>query len=250
MRRSARNVPRPPGPRRGVSALGAALLAAVTLGIPAAPAGAARSSVPASRPVVVLLHDHVARARPSVRARRIETVAARRPLTRVRTILPVLGRDFRGGRAWVQVRLPGRPNAHSGWIPAKQTRRSVSEWHLGVDLSSRLVTVYARGRVQRRFRAVVGTPSTPTPQGHFFIEEAVRLSSTDAGGPFALATSARSNVLQEFAGGPGQIALHGTNGLFDPLGSAASHGCVRLSNAAITWLAGRIGGGVPLTVTR
>jgi lipoprotein-anchoring transpeptidase ErfK/SrfK len=72
---------------------------------------------------------------------------------------------------------------------------------------------------------------------------------SQAGGPFALATSARSNVLQEFDGGPGQIALHGTNGLPGALGTAASHGCIRLSTGAITWLARRIGAGVPLTVS-
>jgi lipoprotein-anchoring transpeptidase ErfK/SrfK len=94
---------------------------------------------------------------------------------------------------------------------------------------------------------VIGTPSTPTPTGRFFIEEALDLSS-QVGGPFALATSARSEVLQEFEGGPGQIALHGTNGLSGALGSAASHGCVRLDTEAITWLARRIGGGVPLTI--
>jgi len=96
----------------------------------------------------------------------------------------------------------------------------------------------------------VGTRSTPTPRGHFFIEEAVALSPWSAGGPFALATSARSPVLQEFAGGPGQIALHGTKNLSGALGTAASHGCIRLSTRAITWLAGRIGRGVPLTITR
>jgi lipoprotein-anchoring transpeptidase ErfK/SrfK len=94
----------------------------------------------------------------------------------------------------------------------------------------------------------VGHPSTPTPRGRFFIEEAVTLSSGSAGGPYALAASARSGVLQEFNGGPGQIALHGIRGLGDPVGSAASHGCIRLSSRAITWLAHRIGRGVPLTI--
>ena len=69
-----------------------------------------------------------------------------------------------------------------------------------------------------------------------------------SGNPFALATSARSNVLQEFEGGPGQIALHGTNGLSGAPGTAASHGCIRLNTSAITWLARRIGSGVPLTI--
>jgi lipoprotein-anchoring transpeptidase ErfK/SrfK len=59
-----------------------------------------------------------------------------------------------------------------------------------------------------------------------------------------------SRVLQEFDGGPGQIALHGTNQLAGALGTAVSHGCIRLSTRAIAWLARRIGAGVPLTVTR
>ena len=96
---------------------------------------------------------------------------------------------------------------------------------------------------------MVGAPATPTPRGRFFVEEALRLSSTASGGPYALATSARSNVLQEFEGGPGQIALHGMNHLVGAPGTAASHGCLRLSTAAITWLAERIGRGVPVTVT-
>ena len=34
------------------------------------------------------------------------------------------------------------------------------------------------------------------------------------------------------------------------MGTAASHGCVRLDTAAITWLGERIGPGVPVTVGR
>ena len=84
----------------------------------------------------------------------------------------------------------------------------------------------------RRFSAVVGNPSTPTPRGRFFIEEALALAPGAHGGPYALATSARSNVLQEFEGGPGQIALHGTDGLSGALGTAVSHGCIRLSTGS------------------
>lgn len=214
-----------------------------------APAGAAER-VPASQAVAVLLHDRVARTAADPRARRIETVSARRPLTRVRTVLPVLGAAVApDGARWLHVRLPGRPNQHKGWIPATQVRLQATAWHVVLDRSSRKVVVYLDGRVERRFGAVVGTDSTPTPTGRFFIEEAVALRG-QAGGPFALATSARSQVLQEFNGGPGQIALHGTDGLAGALGSAASHGCVRLSTPAIRWLARRIGGGVPLTITR
>jgi hypothetical protein len=63
-----------------------------------------------------------------------------------------------------------------------------------------------------------------------------------------LATSARSGVFQEFDGGPGQIALHGTGNLSGALGTASSHGCVRLAPQAIAWLASRVGAGVPVSI--
>jgi lipoprotein-anchoring transpeptidase ErfK/SrfK len=94
----------------------------------------------------------------------------------------------------------------------------------------------------------VGKPSTPTPTGRFFVEETVQMAPGHPGGPFALALSARSNTLREFEGGPGQIALHGRNNLGGMLGTAASHGCVRLATASIDWLAARIGPGTPTTI--
>jgi hypothetical protein len=227
---------------RGMPVLAVVMLTAAA-GVHAAPA---RAGVPAHQSLVVLMDAHVARATPHANGRRIESVPEHRPLTRVRTVLPVVG-HARGG--WVRVMLPGRPNAHRGWIRTYRTRPSSTPWRLRVDLSARRVTVYRDGIVERRFRAVIGAPATPTPRGRFFVEEAVRLASTASGGPFALASSARSNVLQEFEGGPGQIALHGTNHLVGAPGSAVSHGCIRLTTAAITWLAERIGRGVPVTVT-
>ncbi len=166
-------------------------------------------------------------------------------------MLPVIGETVdASGIPWIRVRLSGRPNGHMGWIRAAKTRLTSTEWHIAVRLSARRVTVYRAGRVERTYRAVVGTRSTPTPRGRFFVEEAVALGRGAAGGPFALAASARSGVLQEFAGGPGQIALHGTRNLSGALGTASSHGCVRLSTDAITWMSQRIGGGVPLTISR
>jgi lipoprotein-anchoring transpeptidase ErfK/SrfK len=124
----------------------------------------------------------------------------------------------------------------------------VTHWHVVVDLSRRRVDVYRAGRLVRNFRAVVGKPSTPTPRGRFFVEEAIRLRASDVGAPFALALSARSNVLQAFNGRPGQIALHGRANIGGVLGSAASHGCVRLDNDVMRWLVARIGSGFPVTI--
>jgi lipoprotein-anchoring transpeptidase ErfK/SrfK len=76
------------------------------------------------------------------------------------------------------------------------------------------------------------------------------LPASAVGAPFALALSARSTVLQAFAGGPGQIALHGLRNVGGIPGTAVSHGCIRLDNGAMRWLVRRIGPGVPVTITR
>ncbi len=193
-----------------------------------APTTATAGGVPASQALVVLVRDHVARTRPSTQAHRVTTVHARRPLTHVRTALPVLGEAESAGLRWLKVRLPGRPNSHTGWIPAANTVPATTTWSVAVKLSKRRVTVYHDGRVARTFRAVVGKPGTPTPTGEFFIEEVVTVLGHDHGGPYALATSALSNVFQEFEGGPGQVAIHGTS---RPLGRARDRGLARLHQA-------------------
>jgi lipoprotein-anchoring transpeptidase ErfK/SrfK len=232
-----------------VGTLGAALIAAGACCALVAPAQAAAPAVAVTQPLVILLQDHVARTAPDRSARAIESVPGLRPLTRVRTTLPVIGaRRSTDGNRWVRVRLPGRPSGHTGWILADQTIGSSTEWHVLVELGARQVVVYRDGVALRTFPAVVGKAATPTPRGQFFVEEAEAISSHDPGGPFALALSARSGVFQEFEGGPGQIAIHGTDNLPDPLGSAASHGCIRLSPVAIRWMSKRIGGGTPVTV--
>jgi lipoprotein-anchoring transpeptidase ErfK/SrfK len=178
-------------------------------------------------------------------------VRARRPITGERTVLPVLGQALRrGGRSWLHVRLPGRPNGRTAWITKRATAHAVTSWHIVVRISSRRVIVYRRSRLVRVFKAIVGKPSTPTPRGEFFVEESVKLSAHAVGAPFALALSARSDVLRKFAGGPGQIALHGLENIGGVLGTAVSHGCVRVADDATRWLSGRIGPGVPVTITR
>jgi lipoprotein-anchoring transpeptidase ErfK/SrfK len=200
--------------------------------------------------LALLLRTQVARAAPSRVAPALESVNALRPLTHERTALPVRGRA-RGphGIEWLRVLLPGRPNAHMGWIEQRATRSASTRWRIVVDTGRRRVTVYRDGMVVRSFRAVVGKPSTPTPHGAFFVEEVIALPATEPGAPYALALSARSNVLQEFAGGPGQIALHGLENVGGVPGTAVSHGCVRLANDGMRWLVGRIAPGVPVLIT-
>ncbi len=131
---------------------------------------------------------------------------------------------------------------------AKGTLEAATSWHILVSLGTRRVRAYSHGRVVKSFGAVVGKPSTPTPAGRFFVEETVLMPAGDAGGPFALALSARSDELQEFNGGPGQIAIHGRDNLNGAIGTASSHGCVRLDASSISWLAARIRPGTPVTI--
>lgn len=206
------------------------------------------------QPVVSVLSTRSVHSRPAVDARTVAMIAARRPITAQPTIVPVLDDDLdEQGRAWLRIRLPGRvlktaAPPRTGWIRALNTRLSMRRWHIVVDVGARRVRVYRDGRRLRNYQAIVGTRSTPTPLGNYFVEENIRLRAGDAGAPFALATSARSNVLQEFAGGPGQIALHGVANIGGQLGSAQSHGCIRLTRRAITWLATRITPGTPISI--
>jgi lipoprotein-anchoring transpeptidase ErfK/SrfK len=218
----------------------------------AAPAHAA--TVPVVKPhqeLATLLASHEVRAKPAAASAPVRLVRGRTPITEDRTVLPVLGhRTDRDGLRWLHVMLPGRPNGSTGWVSQRKTVSSRTGWHIIVGASSRRVIVYRLGRPLRTFKAVVGKPSTPTPRGEFFVEEAIQLPQAAVGGPFALALSARSTVLQEFDGGPGQIALHGLRNVGGTLGTAVSHGCVRLDGSAMRWLVQRVGPGVPVTITR
>lgn len=232
-------------------------LATVACLLIAASAQAARAAAsPRIAPhqvLVALLRTHGVSDRPN--GKQVAFVGPSRPITGERTVLPVLAQtiDTRG-RSWLRVRLPGRaiggsPPPRTGWIGAWNTLRSTTAWHIVVDLNARRVFIYHDGRQLLSYQAIVGKPSTPTPAGEYFVEENVQLPAWSAGAPYALATSDRSNVLQEFDGGPGQIALHGLDNVGGQLGTAASHGCIRVADSAITWLAARIQPGVPISIT-
>lgn len=234
---------------RSTPAVVAAVVAAAIATMPAAAPAAAPPTVRASQDLATLSTAHAVRAAPRTGAAVRSVVAASRPITGSATVLPVTARRTSGdGRRWLRVRLPGRPNSSQGWIVQGGTVRATTAWHIVVRTSARRVFAYRGGRLVRSFAAIVGKPSTPSPRGRFFVEESIDMPAGAAGGPYALATSARSNVLQEFAGGPGQIGIHGVENLGGTPGTAVSHGCVRLPNASINWLALRIRPGVPVTI--
>jgi len=144
---------------------------------------------------------------------------------------------------WLQLRLPWRPNDASGWVNATNVVVEQTPWRIEISTARRTLTLLRAGAPVRTVSVVVGKPSTPTPVGLFAIVWAIPWYPNDFLGSWVLELTAHSDILQQFDGGDGTVGIHGRGGasLLDPLGSALSHGCIRLANKAIDWLVGRVG---------
>jgi lipoprotein-anchoring transpeptidase ErfK/SrfK len=149
------------------------------------------------------------------------------------------------GRCWAEVRLPFRPNGAAGWINVNNVVLAQTHWRIVVSRARRTLTLWHSGKSVRTVSVVVGKPSTPTPTGLFAIVWAVPWHADDFLGSWVLTLTGHSDVLQEFDGGDGTVGIHGrgATSLLDPLGSAASHGCIRLANDTIDWLVKTVGRG-------
>jgi lipoprotein-anchoring transpeptidase ErfK/SrfK len=167
-------------------------------------------------------------------------------------VLLVLGSAKHHGREWLRVLLPIRPNDTTGWIPRDNAVLLSTRYWVTVDKNARMVTVYRKGKLVHSFQAVIGKPATPTPGGLAAIYERDPQPDPHAFlGPWALPLTIFSNVLLNFGGGPGRVAIHGRDGasLNDPLGSARSHGCIRIDNSSIDWMANNLPQGTPVQIT-
>lgn len=167
-------------------------------------------------------------------------------------VLLVLDRRIYKGKTWLRVALPNRPNGSSGWIREDFVRLGTSSWRVTINRESHIVSVYSNGRKLRSFSSVLGAPATPTPRGLYAIYE--KLAQPDPKGflgPWALHLTAFSDVLFNYGGGPGRVAIHGRDGasLADPLGSSRSHGCIRVNNPNIIWMARVVPLGTPVLIT-
>lgn len=149
---------------------------------------------------------------------------------------------------WIRVMLPMRPNESEGWVRADDVVLASNPYRIEVDLSEFRLWAYRHDEVVVEADAAIGTGGTPTPTGLFFTTILAKPESpTSPYGKYAYGLSGYSEVLNTFAGGDGQIAIHGTNqpGL---IGSAVSHGCVRVDNATISKLARLIPLGTPVRI--
>jgi hypothetical protein len=134
--------------------------------------------------------------------------------------------------SWYRVQLPKKPNGATGFVRARALRVETVSTRIVVDISQRRLTLYRSGKAALVATVAVGSPSTPTPIGHFYVNQ--RLVPTEANGPFgpgAIGISAFSNVLTGWAQG-GPVAIHGTDEPWS-MGHAVSNGCIRLPNATL-----------------
>ncbi len=150
---------------------------------------------------------------------------------------------------WLNVLLPQRPNGANGWIQASEVRLYSDDFEVVVHLNAHVLDLYQAGRLIQTHEVAVGNAASPTPTGQFYVTELVASNDPNgAYGPYAFGLSDFSNTYTEFDGGPGQIAIHGTD---EPwvIGTSASHGCIRLDNPQLLVLVKVLPVGTPVTIT-
>lgn len=149
---------------------------------------------------------------------------------------------------WLHVQIPRRPNGAMAWVRRPDVTLRTVPFHIVVDVSDRTLTLLHGTDVVRQATVAVGSPRYPTPLGDFYIDAARFLGTAyPFYGVAQLSISGFSNVLSTFAGGVGQIALHGTD---QPsrIGEAVSHGCVRLGEADLLALVDEVDTGTPVSI--
>ena len=151
---------------------------------------------------------------------------------------------------WLHVYLPTRPNNATAWVRMSDVNVSKPlEYAVRVSLADHKLWVLHNGSVELTADVAIGMPEYPTPTGTYYFTDPVDLHANPntAYGVFAYGLSGHSDVLTEFGGGDGQIAIHGTN---DPsgIGHDVSHGCVRVLNEVIEQIS-KLPLGTPVYIT-
>jgi lipoprotein-anchoring transpeptidase ErfK/SrfK len=174
---------------------------------------------------------------------------ARRNVNGYPTVFEVLGEVLdKGCKAqWYRVELPVRPNGTRGYVRVHAVDVQTVDTRIEVDLSRKQLTLYAKGKPVLTTTVAVGSSSTPTPIGRYYVNQ--RLVPGDPQGPYgpaAVGVSAFSNVLTGWAQG-GPIGIHGTDEPWS-IGHAVSNGCVRLPNATMARLFKLAPAGTPVII--
>ncbi|HAL30873.1 MAG TPA: hypothetical protein DCP20_09195 [Coriobacteriia bacterium] len=143
----------------------------------------------------------------------------------------------------------------------RSTEPTTTEADLGpailVDISERRLHLYERGALAKTYGVAVGTPGHPTPRGEFEITQKRYMPTWGNPG-----SAWAANMPSYIGPGPnnplgtralnlnvGGIRIHGTN-IDSSIGTAASHGCMRMHRWDIEELYERVDVGTPVYVVR
>jgi len=144
-------------------------------------------------------------------------------------VLPVVAQQ----PGWLQVRLPQRPNGSTTWVHTDAVALSSTDYYLVISLADKQLSVYQSGRPIMKFFVGVGTASTPTVTGKYFV--AVHEPKADPlYGPVVLDLSAHSEAITDWEGsGDAIIAIHGpidtdADARIGTAGARVSNGCIRM----------------------
>ncbi len=193
-----------------------------------------------------VLRATVARSEPTVNSAPVGLLPARTS-DGTTNIVVADGESDPSGTPWVHVSMAVLPNGTKGWVP----RNALGGWsfvetRLVINRARLTATLFRADHVIFRARVGVGAPGTPTPAGTFYVRDRLTGFTNPMYGPLAFGTNARSPTLTDWPGG-GVVGIHGTD---QPnlIPGQISHGCVRLTNAAILRLGKLMPIGTPVTI--
>jgi lipoprotein-anchoring transpeptidase ErfK/SrfK len=144
--------------------------------------------------------------------------------------------------------LPTLPNGSTGWVSPDDVTPKNTSYRVQVNTKDHTLLVYKGNNVIVKARAGIGKSDTPTPGGRYYLTVLLKAPNPNgAYGPYAYGISGRSPKLQSFNGKDPIIGIHGTNQP-ELLGKSVSHGCIRVSNKVITYLATILPLGTPVRI--
>jgi lipoprotein-anchoring transpeptidase ErfK/SrfK len=184
-----------------------------------------------------------AHARPSGASSVIGSVAGASKYYRVPIVLWVSAHHH----GWGRVELPYVWPRRTGWIRLAGLRRDRTFVHVDVDLSAHRVRVYKHDELRYTAPGATGSPSSPTPTGHYVVTDRVPFPSGGYLGTFAFGISGIQPHLPAGWSGGNQLAIHGTNAP-SSIGTSASAGCIRVSEATLAFLKPLLRLGTPVVI--
>jgi hypothetical protein len=224
-----------------------ALFAALV--VPASAAAAARPPAAAVRPAVqpqalTLVIDHGARVaiRRAPAGRALAVASWKTSFGSVRRLRVV---ERRGD--WYAVESDVLGNGVVGWVPrtaAVRLRRV--RYSVEADLSQRLVTLRADGRVVFRRRVSIGAGDSPTPSGRFHVSDQISGTRWRLGCCIVVLSGKQPRLPAGWGGGD-RLAIHGRSSASESIGVPTSAGCLHATEQTLRVLA-RLPLGTPVVI--